>query len=128
MVHKVNVELRIKKSHEFSNEDIDDLMSTALNGGINDWVDIIQVEEGSMSDDAYDSCNGMEEIISKGGTLIITTVDDDVQTLDIVKLLNGIKAHCENVNMSPSELMDLHDADDADEIVQFALYDELIYS
>lgn len=123
-------EVKVTISHKFSDEDLNDLVSTALEGGINYWCGNVKVKEGSMSEKLYDSINSISDAVSKGGTLVFYDAesDDTWEELDRDKLLKGIQMHCENNNVAPSDLMDMYDADDADSIIQYAVFDELIFS
>jgi hypothetical protein len=41
--------------------------------------------------------------------------------------MKGIKMHCEDAKISPADLMDDYDASDADNIIQFALFNEITF-
>jgi len=122
-------EIKVITSHKFCDEDLNDLVSTALEGGINYWCGEAKVKEGSMSEKDYDEIQFTSDAVSKGGTLILFDAEsDDTWELDRDKLLKGIEMYCEKHNVAPSDLMDMYDANDADTIVQYALFNELIFS
>ena len=47
--------------------------------------------------------------------------------LAVEMVLKGIQKHCTERHISPSDLMDDYDADDCDNIVQYALFNELVF-
>ena len=52
---------------------------------------------------------------------------DDTWEFDRDKLLKGMQMYCENHNVAPSDLMVMYDAGDADNIIQYALFNELVF-
>ena len=90
--------IEITISQELTPQDINDIVSTALEGGINYW------------------CGGA----------IIKDVPAKAE-LNLEKLLNGIKMHCTKIGKTPLELMDDYDACDADCIVQYAVMGEIVF-
>lgn len=132
MGHKVEV----TSSHEFTTEEIKDLIVTALEGGINYWcgkADIVMDADkktfaGVLPED-QSNVHYASDVIAFGGKLKLTDVEDDdeIWELDLPKMLKGIQMHCEAHNIAPLDLMDDYDADTADSIVQFALFDEQVF-
>lgn len=118
-------EIKATVSHKFSDEDLNDLVSTALEGGINYWcgeVKFIDIPNGTYFEHSSD-------VISIGGKLLLCDAEsDDTWLLDRDKLLKGIQMYCENNNVAPSDLMDIYDANDADSIIQYAVFGELMFS
>lgn len=99
---------------------VDDLLCTAFEGG-SEWIDTVIVTtypEGAE----YAS-----DVISRGGYCTIMTEDYDHYTLTLTKFINGIRLHCENRPTSVSALEEDHDAADADCILQYALFGEVVY-
>lgn len=122
-------EIKATVSHKFCDEDLNDLVSTALEGGINYWCGEAKVKEDSMSEEAYDKLNFISDAVSKGGVLILFDAEsDDTWELNRDKLLKGIQMYCEKHNVAPSDLMDMYDANDADTIVQYAVFDEMMFA
>lgn len=113
-----------------SKEDIDDIMVSALEGGINYWVDKVEPRCGVEFDFASD-------VISKGGSIIIHDNEEDATyELTNAKLMQGIRMYAEQPkNSDIFEVIDheLHidcgmvDAEVADAIIQYALFGEIIY-
>lgn len=121
---KINIEQAITVTQE----DIDDIMATALEGGITYWCRAAEVVGNYLGEYA-------SEQISRGGVLnLYDAEEDDVYELDLEKLLKGIrKAYDENwfmeygwCNGAALDTCQI-DADIADVIVQLALFDDVIF-
>ena len=113
---------------ELTQQDIDDIMVAALEGGINYWCDEAAVEGGEyLGKYASDQ-------ISRGGTLLLHDTDEDAyRKLDLEKFLKGFKLWLENggdqygaVQGHEVDCCNI-DAGCADEIVQYALFGEVVY-
>lgn len=122
--HEVRAEIRV----ELTQQDIDDIMVGALEGGINYWCDEAAVEGGEyLGKYASDQ-------ISRGGTLLLHDTDEDAyRKLDLEKFLKGFKLWLENggdqygaVQGHEVDCCNI-DAGCADEIVQYALFGEVVY-
>lgn len=109
-------------------EDIDDIMVCALEGGINYWCSEAEViEEKSVADWGH-------EQIARGGVLMLHDAEEDMAyELTLEKFLNGFK-------LWVTQGMDFYgavsghevdcceiDASCADNIIQLALFGEVIY-
>ena len=111
-------------------EDIDDIMVSALEGGINYWCGKTEVDGKYLGKYA-------SEQISRGGTLILhDTEEGRTELLTKEKLLQGIRMYAEQPNSSDIfEVIDheLHidcgmvDAEVADAIIQYAIFSEIFY-
>lgn len=111
-------------------EDIDDIMVSALEGGITYWCDKVKVDGRSLGEYA-------SEQISRGGTLILYDKEEDrSELLTKAKLLQGIKMYAEQPKHGDIfEIIDheLHidcgmvDAEVADAIIQYAIFSDIIY-
>ena len=111
-------------------EDIDDIMVSALEGGITYWCDKVKVDGCSLGEYA-------SEQISRGGTLILHDMEEDRnELLTKEKLLQGIKMYAEQPKHGDIfEVIDheLHidsgmvDAEVADVIIQYAIFSEIFY-
>jgi len=109
-------------------EDIDDIMASALEGGITYWCRKAKVVGDYLGEYA-------SEQISRGGTLkLYDAEEDDVYELTLEKFLAGItKAITEGYFKhydwySATELDTCNvDAEVADVIIQLALFDDVIY-
>ena len=109
-------------------DDIDDIMTCALEGGINYWCSKAKVVGEYRGEYA-------SEQISRGGTLeLYDSEEDEVYELNIEKFTQGFKTWIENGYdyngaLSTNGKVDtsLIDANDADTIIQFSLFDEIVY-
>ena len=126
MIHKVTV----KTEWTFQPQEINDLIVCALEGGIYYWCNKAEkaifpsVPKGYEGKIEYAS-----DYIGYGGTLILHDDESgEKHELTISKFLKGIKKYCEESSTAPQNLMDEHDADIADQIIQYAIFDEVIYS
>ena len=91
---KVKAELEINVTQE----DIDDIVTTALEGGINYWCGKAEVDGDYLGEYA-------SEQISRGGTLkLYDSEEDEVYELTRDKLLDGIKKYCEDAER-PYDIM-----------------------
>ena len=121
-------ELNIEFTLSISDEDIDDIVCTALEGGITYWCREARVVGDCLGEYA-------SEQISRGGELILVDSEsDDEYTLTKQKLLNGIRLAIYNHyyeaykwwNSNGIETCNV-DADAADVIIQLALFEDIIY-
>ena len=128
--------ISITKELKITNEDIDDIVSTALEGGINYWCSKASVIGEYLGEYASDQ-------ISRGGELILklrepVEGEPDEYVLSREKLLNGIKAYLLNPN-KPYNIIGLLDkgelyletanvdAEVADMIIQYAIFNEIVF-
>ena len=108
-----------------SQQDIDDIMAVALDGGICYWCRKAEVVGEYLGEYASDQ-------ISRGGSLILYDAESsDKWELTLEKFLNGVKLYFEQgchvqVEDNAIEIGDI-DAGDADCIVQFALFGEVVF-
>lgn len=124
----VNLTIPVK----ITDEDIDDIMSIALDGGVTAaWCASACPAGEYLGEYASDQ-------ISRGGTLIFTDIEEDEQyELTKDKLIKGITTFLCNAGdgryLEPDELANMRintlqiDAIDADAILQYALFGEIIY-
>ena len=109
----------IKKEYKVSDEDIDDTMCSALEGGITYWCRKVKVVGEYLGEYASDQ-------ISRGGDLILYDAErEDRWTLTLDLFLHGLKLAIEQGYFSGD--FDDMDAGIADVIVQLALFDEVVF-
>ena len=114
-------------SMKISNEDIDDIMCAALEGGICYWCSKAEVIE-----DEYFGEYAHEQI-SKGGSLNLYDCEtNEVYVLTKEKFLNGIKLAFEQgyadwLNSDYSIDTCKIDSEDADIIIQLALFEDVVF-
>lgn len=120
------MEFEITRKVSVSDQDIDDILCTALEGGINYWVDSYRIKTNPGN------CKYVSDVVSKGGTIEIDVIDDETHELNLEKFQKGIEMF---LNEYPNKIdvdccIDPGDIDacDADCIVQYALFNELVYS
>ncbi len=121
------MKVTINHSYELTNQDIDDIMVTALEGAINYWcgaAHILSVPKKYIDEVKYAS-----DVISIGGQLLLTDVEDPSEqwVLDKKKFVKGFKKHCEERGANPEDMVEGHDATDADCIIQYALFNEIVF-
>jgi hypothetical protein len=135
---KVEITATTTTKHEFSQEDINDIMSTALEGGITYWCGraIAKFTEDKKTfvgvapeDQEKANKQWISDLIGLGGTIILVDVEDPKERweLDLDKMIKGIQQYCTEQNKNPEDLMDDYDAGDADSIVQYALFNEIVF-
>lgn len=122
----VNIEQKVV----VNDEDIDDIMAGALEGGINYWCDEAKVVGNYLGEYA-------SEQISRGGQLKLHDFEEEEDyILDKEKFLKGLKMYLENPHpynileeIENGLMVDVCNADATvcDMIVQYALFDDVIY-
>ena len=121
---EVNAEVKVV----LTQEDIDDIMVGALEGGINYWCQEAEVAGDYLGEYASDQ-------ISRGGKLILHDAEsNDKWELDLEKFLNGVKLWVQNGDdayeaVQKDGTVDTCqiDAEMADLIVQYALFGEVVF-
>lgn len=109
-----------------SDEDIDDIMSAALDGGITYWCGRAEVVGEYLGEYA-------SEQISRGGSLRLYDVEDGtVSELTLDKFLNGLRLWIENeraFELTDAGRLDVGqiDALAADAIIQYALFNDVVF-
>ena len=129
MEKEKGVQLELLINLEITGRDIDDIMATALEGGITYWCTRVKVEGEYLGEYASDQ-------ISRGGTLkIYNSEGEAVHQLTREKFTRGLEMYLENPIYETLYLEDGKykvdvgsiDACAADSIIQYALFDEIIY-
>lgn len=121
-------EFEITTKFTVTEEDIDDIVCTALEGGINYWACEARVVGEYLGEWGH-------EQIARGGKLIIVDAEEDEEyELTKEKLLHGIKLAIEQEyykryswyyegKLDTCQI----DAEVADVIIQLALFDEVVF-
>jgi hypothetical protein len=111
-----------------TSENVSDLISTAFEGGINYWCGKAKLVEGSVKEEQKKD-KLISDLVVLGGRLILHDAEsDDKWELNINNMIDGIRQHCTQKNILPSQLMEDYDADDADKIIQYALFKEQVFA
>jgi len=124
---------------EIDDELLGDIICTAFEGGSNYWINTIKVNhpEGAKPKGSP-VCTWASDAINKNGSVMIfpRECDGDVHTLNKLKLTTGLKMWVVN---HPQSVTLVHeygknyidagniDADDADCILQYALFNEVVF-
>lgn len=106
-------------------QDIDDIMVAALEGGINSWCRKVEAVGGYLGERTSDQ-------ISRGGSLVLYDAESsDKWELTLEKFLNGVKLYFENscyVHVEDNRIDTYNiDANEADCIIQFAIFEEVVF-
>ena len=128
------MEITLKKKVIVNQEDIDDIMCTALEGGITYWCynaqSIMGIEWHKANNIEYAS-----DVIGCGGDLVLTTEEGDY-ILTLKSFLTGLQmlldesgeyyleSTKDGLKIDTSEI----DADIADLIIQYAIFGKLVYA
>lgn len=84
--------LKVEMELVVTNEDIDDIMTGVMEGGINYWCDEVSVVGDYLGEYA-------SEQISRGGQLILHDIEEDeTYTLDREKFMKGLKMYFEKTH------------------------------
>ena len=107
-----------------SPEDIDNIICTALEGGITDWCNKAEV---LVKPEEYEY-EYTHEVVSRGGTIRLYVDDAGPVSLDLDNFTKGIQRFIEeNIERLDIENIGASDAGEADSIIQYAVFDELVY-
>jgi len=117
---------KIETEIAVTQENIDDILCTAFEGGINYWCDKIRVKN-----EDYKGVTFASDVISRGGELILL-FEGEKKTLNLENFKNGLKKWfddgCGKDCFYDGEIdCGNIDAGCADQIVQLALFNEIIY-
>jgi hypothetical protein len=124
-----NETLSIQQDIKISNETIDEIMCTALEGGITYWCNEVDVIDGFAEGTTY-----AHEQISRNGKLKLYDCEsEETFTLTREKFLKGLQLFLESGgadHIITAHVIDTSeiDADSADAIIQYAIFGETIYS
>ena len=126
--------LTVKLSLEISDSEIDDLMVTALEGGINYWCGSATIKrnaDGSIEGvDPESEVKYASDVISQGGTLILEDVEEPEEKWELnkEKFLEGLASAIEWAEVGSVEsFIDGHDADWIDVLIQNALFKTIVF-
>jgi hypothetical protein len=111
-----------------SDEDIDDVLATAFEGGINYWVmGMVEVPHFPKG------CGFASEVVSKGEVVYILAENFGIgglkrYRLDKERIIKGILMQARHRGESVRDWIEMHDSIEADRAVQYAIFDEVIYA
>jgi len=103
---------------QISDRDIDNLICTALEGGINYWCDSAEPEGAD-----YKGCQYAHEVLTKGGALILKSFENTTHVLTLNKVMYALG------KPEVDDLLDINDYDavEVDQVIQHALFGGPIY-
>lgn len=112
-------------------ENASDIMVTALEGGINYWCGKVKIE--NIPDALKNEANVYaSEVLGYDDGVLLLYDAEDVETswkLTKQQLIEGIEKYMnENGYADITDLIDDHDAETADIIIQYALFNELVFA
>lgn len=113
-------EVEVARKVTLTQQDIDDLITTALEGGINHWCDKV-----TLLTPMPEGAEWLSEAVSRGGMLTLHYDGGNSVNIDLGLVLNGIKLWMER--FSKGYGIQSADANDADNIVQLAVFGEVVY-
>lgn len=121
-------EIKFERTFSVDNQDIADLLVTAFEGGINYWCRKVKIK--TYPESLEDKNMMASDILAHGAILTLHDAESsDKWDLTLEKFLSGLKKHLENSEYPTMEaLMDSHDANDADCIIQYALFNEQVFA
>ena len=121
----------VTSSYDITKDIVTDILITAFEGGSNYWIKEVQCRNWPKE------AVFASEVPANGGYLDIIVKDtdypDEIEThqIDLASILEGIRLYCEDREIHPATLFDErhgdYDASDADGILQFACFGELVY-
>lgn len=127
----MNMKLTCEIDFNLENQDIDDIVCSALEGGITYWCKRVEVVGKYRGEYASDQ-------ISRGGELILYDAEsDDKWTLNKAKFINGLLRYVKSDptiidfsnHLDCGNIIDVCNVDGsiADEIIQYALFGTIVF-
>lgn len=116
--------IKVTLTFNISNQLIDDILCTAFEGGINYWCNKVEVSGKYLGQYASDQ-------ISRDGKLFLFDAEEEKEyMLNKNKFIKGLRLAIKNgyVSLNDGTIDEANiDANIADIIVQYALFNEIIY-
>lgn len=105
-----------------TDEMVDDILCTALEGGSNYWTRLVSCKERWPEGAEY-----LSQCLTRGRSLGWLTDDGERYTLTLPKMRRGIYRAARHFGLAVERFYEEHDATGADVAVQFALLGEIVY-
>lgn len=117
--------LTFKVEYNISEQDLEDLVITAFEGGINYWCGSVEI----VDETTYSGMLASEVLAKHGGELILNDCEsDDHWSLTRDNLLKAIPAVMTHFGYGTvREIIDEHDVEVADVLIQYALFDKIVF-
>ena len=123
-----NLSVIITTEHNLSVEMIEDIIVTAFEGGINYWCKLVKVIDFPPKMTADLSDMYASSILANGGVVRLYDAEsNDVWLLNRPMVIKGIEMYCSENNVTPEGMYENHDADTADAIIQYAVFNEITF-
>ena len=126
----------IHDEHTFTGENLNDIIETALDGAIDYWCSKVRIKQNKnnrkyqgISNENQCKVTLASDVIGYGGTLILT--DDESKQefeLNAGKLIKGIEEYCAINEERLNWFMTILDDSVADNVIQYAIFNKIIYS
>ena len=113
---------QVKKVFDVLEDDINEILVGAFEGGSNYWASKV-----SVVDDDYKGGEYASDVVGLGGRLIIKTLDNDTKTLTQAMMFDGIQRYVDNGGKHFPFTDGNPDAYTYDTILQNALFWEAVY-
>ena len=114
--------------------DVDNIMSAALEGGINYWCCEAIPWVFKCNNAWPDDVDYTSQCLSRGYDIFLVDAEEDDDNgnpveyiLTLSAMIRGIEKYCDEHSVSYYDLREDHDAEAADCIVQYALFGKLVY-
>ena len=115
--------------YRITDQDVTDVFTTALEGGITYWASKAEVPEWPSG------CEFASDVPAAGGNVILHYDDPDEDegnaagrfTLNKGSIRASIRKACALRGLTPRRFIDNHDAGDADLAIQFMVFGEIVY-
>ena len=116
--------ITIQLGFELTNDMIDAVMTTALEGGINYWCRSATPQKEKW----FEEVEYASEALSKGIDIMLVDSDDPNETYILTKekFGQGVQKYFENNPTSDRDL-EYFDAEQADQVVQYALFGKIVF-
>ena len=119
----------VQITKEYTDEEMEDIVITALEGGIGYWACLDNDnEDWKEVPEEFTTSEWCWQLLKAGKTLHFLDAEypeDGEYFLDLSSLLDGISKAIQNGNWDGD--MDTIDADAADAVFQYAIFDDIIY-
>lgn len=121
LTEKNSVIAYVQVLQPITKEDISDVLAGAFEGGSNYWLDAV-----SVVDDDYKTAKYASDVVGLGGELILKTFDNDKKRLTKNMMVKGIQQYVDEGGKH-FPFTGSADACTYDTILQYALFDEIVY-
>ena len=122
MLTEYKTEITVTTTTTFSIKEIEDIICAAFEGGINYWCDNIDVPDFGEHTYAH-------EVLAHGGKVILNDFEDDDKKheIDGANIQKGLELMAKGLPNAFARLKGDYDALDADGLIQYAVFGNVIY-